>query len=284
MKNWNYQNFTVYQFDELDSTNSHAAAMANAGKLFDREIVMANCQNAGRGRMDRAWASPKGNLYFSLLLREALNLKDVGQISFLAIVALRLAIEGLVDGLLPTEDSSLKFDAEPKVPKVDSSPKLNTKPKIENKWPNDLLLDEKKLAGILLESKFNQEKCEFVVLGIGVNIASSPDNTIFPATNLAHHNIKITPENLLREFLAQFEILYQNWLSFGFQNVRKAWLSKAYRLKEEIVVKVEGKEIKGVFEDLDVDGALILKVEGDSENENNLGNDGLKKIFYGDIS
>jgi len=110
------------------------------------------------------------------------------------------------------------------------------------------------------------------VLGIGVNIESNPDNTVFAAANLKQFNIEITKEILLQKFLENFEKQYQNWLDFGFVNIRKAFLQKAYRLKQKITVNNNGEKIEGIFEDIDKDGALILSTAL-----------GTKKIFAGDV-
>lgn len=243
MKNWNYKNFIIYQYDELASTNATALERAASRQIFDREIIMADSQSLGRGRLDRAWSSPKGNLYFSLVLQPQVAMAVVGQISFVAIVALRQAIE----------DEFCNFN-------------------IENKWPNDLLINRKKVAGLLLESKINQQNCEFIILGIGVNIDSNPDNTIFAAGNLSQFKIVTTPEILLQNFLDKFEILYKNWLDFGFANVRNAWLSKAYKLGEKISVKDGDNNIEGIFDSMDSDGNLILLTEN-----------GVRKISVADI-
>ena len=229
MKSWTHNNFTIHQFDELKSTNSYALEQANLRKIFDREIIMSNRQTAGRGRQDRNWVSPTGNLYFSLVLQSKISAEKIPQISFLGIVALQLVIEKIV------------------------------KNSVQNKWPNDLLIDEKKTAGLLLESKISGKDCEFIILGIGVNIDSNPDNVIFPATNLKNFGVEISAENLLKNFLDEFEKIYQSWLDFGFANVRKLWLKKAYRLQEKITVKLGEKELKGIFEDLDLEGNLLLK-------------------------
>ncbi len=233
-----YKNFTIHYFDELSSTNSEAMSQAGNRQIFDREIIVARKQAKGRGRMDRGWSSPEGNLYCSLVLQPKVLAAQVAQVSFVAIVALRQAVEELA--------AKKNID-------------------IQNKWPNDLLIDGKKVAGLLLESKINQQNCEFVVLGIGVNINSNPDNTIFPAGNLSQFEIAIEPEILLQKFLDKFEILYQNWQDFGFANVRNAWLSKAYRLKEKILAREGEGEVEGIFEDMDSDGALILLVEGEAK-------------------
>jgi BirA family biotin operon repressor/biotin-[acetyl-CoA-carboxylase] ligase len=127
------------------------------------------------------------------------------------------------------------------------------------KWPNDLLIDEKKVAGLLLESKISGENCEFVVLGIGLNIESNPDNVIFPAGNLKDFGITISIELALQNFLDEFEKLYQNWRDFGFKGIRKLWLENAYKLGEKITVKLDEEKIEGIFEDLDEEGNLVLK-------------------------
>ena len=154
MKNWTHKDFVIHEFEVLESTNSTAYNMALAREIADREIIVAHSQNAGRGRLDRNWISPKGNLYFSMALRPKVSLEKVAELSFVSVVALRMAVQNI------------------------------TPKSCKNKWPNDLLLDEKKLAGILLESKFVGKDCEFVVIGIGVNMVSNPENTMFPATNL----------------------------------------------------------------------------------------------------
>lgn len=230
MKNWTHKNYTVHQFNELESANKTAFEMAEARKIFDREIILADAQSAGKGRQSRVWNSPQGNLYFSLVLQPQLPAQKIAQISFVAITALRLMVEALA-----------------------------TNQKIQNKWPNDLLINEKKVAGLLLESKVSQKDCEFVIVGIGLNIVSNPDQTIFPADNLKNLGIEITPEIALKNFLNEFEKLYENYLNFGFAGIRKLWLAKAFRLNEKINVKNGEEEIFGIFFDLDEEGNLVLE-------------------------
>jgi len=232
MKSFTYKAFTINEFDELESTNKTAFELANLGKIFDSEIVLAKKQTAGKGRKNRVWSSPVGNLYFSLILQPKINLEQISLISFVAAVSLKLALEGMIE-----------------------------KNRISLKWPNDLLIDNKKLAGILLESKFNQKDCEFVVLGIGVNIDSNPDNVIFEATNLKNFEVLITPENLLKKFLDSFEIIYKSFLDYGFKGLRQLWLQSAYKLKEKLVIKIDEKEILGTFIDIDEAGNLLLQRE-----------------------
>lgn len=231
---WNYKNFTIHQFQELESTNSHAFEMANSRQIFDHEIILANSQNKGRGRQDRKWSSPNGNLYFSIVLQPQTNIKNIPQISFIAIVALQIAISKIVQNC------------------------------VQAKWPNDLLIDEKKVAGILLESKFTQKECDFVILGIGLNINSHPQNTIFPADNLQDYGVNISPKNALEKFLDEFENLYLNWKNFGFSSIRNLWLKNAYKLGKETSIKLDDKIITGTLETLDEEGNLILKHNSES--------------------
>lgn len=246
--NFTYKNFTIHQFDELESTNKTAFELANLRKIFDCEIILAKKQTAGKGRKNRNWSSAEGNLYFSLVLQPKISIEKISLISFVAAVALRLTTEEIF------------------------ADKKN-QPKISLKWPNDLLIDDKKCAGILLESKLNQKDCEFVILGIGVNTHSNPDNVIFPVTNLKKFNIEITPEKFLEKFLDQFEKIYKNFLDYGFSGTRQLWLNNAYKLKEEISLKIDEEEISGIFEDLDEAGNLILQSSS-----------GLIKISVADVS
>jgi BirA family biotin operon repressor/biotin-[acetyl-CoA-carboxylase] ligase len=248
MKNWHYKNFTIYHFNKLDSTNKYALESAATKKKFDHEIILSDSQNSGMGRNGRSWSSPAGNLYFSLILQPNIMADKIPQLSFVAITALRLAVE--------------RIFAEQKLP-------TNV---IENKWPNDLLIDKKKVAGILLESKINQNFCEFVIIGIGLNLVSSPENTIFPASSLKKFGIGLSVPIALKKFLDEFENLYQNWLDFGFAGTHNLWLKQAYNFKKNIVVKNDSKQIEGIFNDLDLDGSLIL------ESKN-----GMLKISAGDL-
>lgn len=254
MKSWNYKDFTVYQYKNLDSTNDEAFKMADVGRIGDCEIIMALEQNKGKGRLNRNWVSKKGNLYFSLVLRPKVDITRVPQISFVAVVALRLALEGLIEGC-----------------------------EICNKWPNDLLINGRKVAGLLLESKNGGGNCNFVVVGIGVNIASKPNlddkndanfrADAFAPACLQDFGLKITPEILLEKFLLEFSELYQNWLSFGFVGVRNLWLQKAWKLGGEISVNEGGGKIVGIFKNLDEEGGLEMLVGGVS-----------KKINVGDVA
>jgi BirA family biotin operon repressor/biotin-[acetyl-CoA-carboxylase] ligase len=133
------------------------------------------------------------------------------------------------------------------------------------------LIDEKKVAGILLESKLAGNFCDFAIIGIGINVTSNPSQTMFPASNLKDFGIEISSTELLKKFLDEFEKILQNWLDFGFSknggSTRKLWLEKAYLLHQKISVVPDAKKPKeilsGIFEDLDDEGTLLIKAAGE---------------------
>jgi BirA family biotin operon repressor/biotin-[acetyl-CoA-carboxylase] ligase len=102
-----------------------------------------------------------------------------------------------------------------------------------------------------------------VVIGIGLNLVSNPDEVIFPATNLQNFDIEVFPKTMLIKFLDEFEKLYRNWLDFGFAGTRRLWLEQAFCLKEKIIVKLDEKQIEGIFEDLDEEGNLRISCKGE---------------------
>lgn len=154
--------------------------------------------------------------------------------------------------------------------------------RVEVKWPNDVLVNGKKISGILMETHTDKNGRKFMLVGLGINCRLHPENGLFPATNLAAEGSKqsvITPEAVLNHVLQQFEPLYQNWLALGLKNIRPAWLNLAKNLGEEITIRVsdylpDGGKISGIFVDVDGEtGALLLKEK-----------DGLvHRITHGDV-
>jgi len=224
--------FRLCHYATLGSTNDEAKALARAGAPAGT-IVWADEQTAGRGRRGRTWQSPPGNLYLSLVLRPDGAPAHAAQLGFVAAL-------GLGDGL-----------AELVGPAVE----------LRYKWPNDLLASGKKLAGILLESETAAgDRVDFVVVGIGVNIAAAPGGVEFPATSLAAEGIAgVTAAVLLAAFARHFEIWERRWRATGFLPVRAAWLARASGLGKPIRVRLERSALFGRFLDLDADGALVLE-------------------------
>ena len=228
-----YKNFTISHLEQVESTNSLALNLIKSYQINHNHIILADYQTGGKGRMGRNWVSPIGNLYFSLSLKPQKSIAINSQLSFLAAVAMGLALSELSKNQL----------------------------EINYKWPNDILLSGKKVAGILLESDM-----DFLVLGIGVNIKSHPEQTTYPACNLDEQGFEAVDKiNLLEKFLDNFSDLYQKWLDFGFVPIRNLWLEKAFNLNQEITVNLPNQSLRGTFKNLDEQGNLILEVNGKTQ-------------------
>jgi BirA family transcriptional regulator, biotin operon repressor / biotin---[acetyl-CoA-carboxylase] ligase len=127
------------------------------------------------------------------------------------------------------------------------------------KWPNDVLLGKGKIGGILIEAEGQGDRLDWMVLGVGVNLVSHPDQTRFPATDIrAETDAKVSPEEALQGFARHFLNWTNRWLEDGFAPIREAWLARAAFLGETIDVRLPGETLTGRFADLDADGALRI--------------------------
>jgi BirA family biotin operon repressor/biotin-[acetyl-CoA-carboxylase] ligase len=227
----------IRSYETLGSTNTEALALARAGEAGPLWITAAR-QTAGRGRRGRNWVSEPGNLYASLLLSGLAHPERAPELSFVASLALHDAIAAL-------------------------APQLGSR--LTLKWPNDVLLDGAKLAGILLEAERMPGRPLAVVIGIGVNCAHHPGATGYPATDLAAHGVTATPELLLARLAVAFAARRAEWEA-GFATIRAAWLAHAMGLGSEIRVQLPERELTGRFESLDPDGRLLLRLaSGETE-------------------
>lgn len=215
-------------YDELDSTNAEARRLAGSGENGPLWITAAR-QTAGRGRRGRSWESGQGNLAATLLIRPARPLAQWAQLSFAAAIAA-----------------------------ADMAARLVPNARIAVKWPNDILADGRKLAGILLETAGPA-----LAIGIGVNLAGYPEDTEFPAISLAALGARPPPpEDALALLAAGFAEWYEVWRMDGFAPIRDAWLARAAGLGQRIRARLPDKERMGVFEGIDADGALLLNEAG----------------------
>ena len=228
---------------EADSTNSF---LLNSNEFTeDGTVVMAEFQNKGRGRLDRDWISqPAQNLTFSILLKD-IDPKKVNFINLGASLTVSQAIGNLYQ--------------------------LNA----QLKWPNDVLIDGKKVAGILLESSSRGDKIEKVIIGIGINVNQSnfPGKFLIQPTSISKElKSKVSRERLLSEVINIFEETL-NRINENPQNVINDWKERCKMIGEKVKV-VGDKETKfGIFEDIDNDGFLVLK-SGDKT----------ERIHFGDVS
>ncbi len=232
----------------VGSTNEDLKRYARAG-AEEGTLVVAERQTAGRGRRGRDWISPAGNLYASLLLRPGQPAAEALQLSFVAAVAVA---EAAAACLPPSAD-------------------------VRCKWPNDVLVDGRKVAGLLLESEADDRGgLAWLIVGVGVNIVSFPplDDTAYPATSLrAAGAAGIDAEGVLSAFGAAFLTWHRRWQEEGFPRVRAAWRQRAAGLGEVITVRLENETVSGTFLDIDVDGALRL---GQAAH-------GVRRITAGDV-
>jgi BirA family biotin operon repressor/biotin-[acetyl-CoA-carboxylase] ligase len=229
--------YRLIRFDTVGSTNDEAKRLARAG-AEESTLVWALEQTAGRGRRGHAWASPRGNLYASLILRPGCPASRAAQLGFVAALAV-----GDTLGSTCKRCEGVSY-----------------------KWPNDVLVHGHKVAGILLESELGEGDIpEFVIVGVGVNLISSPQDTEFPATSIVEQGLRpISPTEALEEFVGNFHAWVRRWRKDGFAPIRTAWLAKAMSLGEPIRVRLEATVLRGRFLDIDQHGVLVLEVAGEN--------------------
>jgi BirA family biotin operon repressor/biotin-[acetyl-CoA-carboxylase] ligase len=220
--------------DAVDSTNAEALRLARAGESGPLWIT-ARSQSAGRGRRGRTWISEPGNLYASLLLTDPSPPDRAAELSFVAGLALHDAITGRIPGLAA---------------------------RLVLKWPNDLLIDRNKFAGILIEGEgVGEGGTMSVVIGIGVNCVHHPAGTDFPATDLAAAGVRATPESLLAPLSAAMLGRLAQWnRGAGFAAIRSDWLARAAGLGRPIRVAFADHDLAGQFETIDERGRLVLRL------------------------
>lgn len=227
--------YALLEFDEINSTNEEARRRAAGGGTRPLWII-AKRQSAGRGRRSREWQSSPGNLFATLLLRPEKQAAECAQISFLA----ALAVCDMLAGFAAHAPLALK-------------------------WPNDVLVEGRKIAGILLKSESRAGGTAWLAVGIGVNLTSFPEDTEFPAISLAAlGRAPPAPKDALLDLAAAFAKWYEVWRTAGFAPIREAWLARASGLGSRIRAKLAREEITGVFQGIDETGALVLGVNGGS--------------------
>lgn len=219
--------------DSVGSTNVEGLAQARAGVRGPLWIT-ARLQTAGRGRRNRVFVSEPGNLYATLLLTDPSPPDRAAELSFVAALALHDAVVECASALGPR----LRF-----------------------KWPNDLLCDGAKLAGILVEGESTAGRPLATVVGIGVNCAHHPPGMAYPATDLAEAGALVTPQMLFRALARSLLERVRQWdRGNGFPTIRAAWLARAVGLGQRIRVSLPERELEGRFETLDGSGRLILRL------------------------
>ncbi len=219
---------------EVDSTNSEAQRLAS--HLTQPSWILARRQTAARGRRGREWVSPEGNFAASLVMRPSGAPAEAALRSFVAALALADTLETVCG---PCATVALK-------------------------WPNDVLLNGGKVAGILLESVGQGGSVRHLVIGIGVNLVAAPPKEVVepgamvPVSVLGETGIRIAPEEFLDYLAAAFARWEAQLVTYGFAPIRNAWLSRAAKLGQKITARTVTEAIEGTFETIAEDGALVL--------------------------
>lgn len=222
--------FALVVLETTTSTNDDGRALAEDGA--NKVWIVAKEQTGGRGRHGRVWTSPPGNLYASLALTDPCQRRHAPQLGFVAGLALHDAVSSLT-GLAA--------------------------PRLTLKWPNDLLLDGAKVAGILLEGVQAPGGRMAVVIGMGINLVSAPQGTPYPATALAAAAGSLAPQDLLKTLSDAMARRLVAWgREDGFAAIRAAWLARAAGQGADVHIRLPGGDRQGRFGGLDADGRLEL--------------------------
>ncbi len=222
----------IHHFETIASTSDLAKELGSRGAP-EGTLVAAETQHAGRGRLGRQWESPPSvGLYVSLVLRPTLPPTELPQITLTAAVAGVLALQratGLTPGI---------------------------------KWPNDLLLNGKKVGGILTEMETESDQIRYLVLGWGLNVNNPdfpPELTPIATSLLLAAGRKFSRVAILQAWLEEFEALYERFLKRDFADILEAWKEHALTLGQLVTVRQGSREIHGQALDVDGDGALLVE-------------------------
>lgn len=220
----------------MRSPSTNAEALRLAPSLSGPAWILTHEQTAGRGRRGRGWAMPPGNFAASLGMRPKGGIAEAAQLSFVAALALHDALTAA----------------------------CGPNARLAIKWPNDVLLNGGKVAGILLESAGSGREAPVLAIGIGVNLAAAPQpaeveaGAVPPVSILTETGHRLAPE----EFLDLLAPAFASWLNqfetYGFAPIRNAWLSRAARIGQVIIARFGSHQAQGVFEGIDDSGALVL--------------------------
>ena len=197
--------------------------------------VQAMTQVSARGRHGNEWEAPMGNIYLSTLLRPECDMVRVGELAFMVAVALYRTLVQYID---------------------------TDKHDVTLKWPNDILVDGRKISGILLESNIEEGALNGVVVGIGVNILVAPEKAVFL------QDVSGTPVfvNKVRDvMLLELDKAYAQWKQEGFVPIREAWLMRAHGIGGKITARLPDISYEGIFSGLTDDGGLILQMGNGEE-------------------
>jgi len=240
----------AYYFDSIDSTQNQALKMADES-TSEGIIIIAEKQTEGRGRSGRKWMSPKGGIWFSIILHPRFDISNTTLFPIASSLALSYAIE--------------------------KTCKITT----ELKWPNDLTIKGKKLAGMLVDASFESNRIEKLVLGVGINfnvnikeiekiLKKTPN--YYGVSSLNDQKNKINPIELIQSFLLELEIVYNELNNNQIKKIITEWTKRSSTIGKKVEIRTDNGKIKGVATKIDYDGGLIVASNGK-----------IDKVIAGDI-
>jgi len=220
----------VFYHDSLTSTMDEAFKLGMEGAP-EGTVVCAEAQSKGRGRLGRSWSSPKHKgIYLSVILRPQLSPAELAKLTLLSAVVVADAVE--------------------KVSGVDA----------RIKWPNDILVKNKKLAGILTELRAEVDQMKFVVVGLGLNVNNTSAQLVDGATSLKHETEKTFSRiEVVQEILRAFERWYSHLDQNGFEDIIQAWKERSHTLGKRVRIADPAGAVEGIAFDLDHDGGLLIR-------------------------
>ena len=230
----------VYYFETIDSTQNFALKLSQ--KPYENgAVVIAETQSSGKGRLNRKWISPKGGIWMSILLRPNFELSQTSLFPMVTSLALSIAIEKV----------------------------LKIKPEL--KWPNDLTVKGKKVAGILIDASIESNKIDYIIIGVGINFKIQP-NKISKLIKNHHKSYEITtlvekthddnPVELVQQFLFELEQMYNKVISNSIGNIRKEWIKRSSTIGKNVTATTITGLLKGKAVGIDETGALLLSNKG----------------------
>ena len=240
----------IYYFEEIDSTQNFAQQIAS-DKKENGTIIIAEKQTTGRGRLNRKWTSPKGGMWFSLIIHPKFDVSSSTLIPILSAVALSKSIKTVL-GI-----------------------------KTEVKWPNDITMNGKKVAGMLVDASFQANNIDYLILGIGINFDTDAEKlekrlsktpNFYGVNSLRKKDDKTPPKVLLKEFLLQFEKNLSQLDNGEKSKIVKEWTRRAIGIGKKLTINTSNGKISGISQGIDNDGALKIKTKRET-----------KRIFVGDV-
>lgn len=229
--------YGLIAFDAIGSTNAEALVAARAGACEPAWYVTTE-QTAGRGRRQRTWVAPRGNLASSILEVSEVSPTVAATLGFAAGLALEQALRTV---------------------SLEASVRSGTAIDYALKWPNDVLANKQKLAGILLEAEAVAGGRLAVVVGIGTNVIAAPEGTPYPATSLRALGVEVSAEDVFSALSDAWAELFAIWdKGRGFAEIRRRWLARAAGLGDTVSIQSGASILTGTFETIDETGCMVI--------------------------